>query len=170
MHIDRKCDLMTEKEHRFIEKLYIENFDKLYHYANTVLQDSEASKDLVNDTFTDAVRKASQLTVHEKPVGWLIEALKRNIKSYKRNHAKKPQIIPLSDEEPLSETEMTEDNSEFLDYAPALSEEECRMLALYYEKGYSHKDLAEEFGISISASQKRLERIKQRVRQMLDEK
>lgn len=155
---------MTEKEHRFIEKLYIENFDKLYHYANTVLLDSEASKELVNDTFTDAVRKASQLTVHENPVGWLIEALKLNIKSYKRNQAKKPQIFPLS------ETEMTEDSSEFLDYAPALSEEECRMLTLYYEKGYSHKELAEEFGISISASQKRLERIKRRLRQMLDEK
>ena len=162
---------MTNEVHKFIEELYLENYSKLYHYANTILDNPEASENLVNDTFIDALRKADCLAEHEKPIGWLMQALKLNIKNYRSKLAKQPLTVPLCEvEASLAAGTASEEGFDLSDCASSLSEQEYRMLTLYYEEGYSHNDLAQEFGISVSASQKRLERIKQHLKQTLHEK
>lgn len=159
---------MTNETHTFIEKLYLENYEILYYYANTIVNDPEVSENLVNDTFLDALRKAEQLTEHEKPIGWLMQALKLNIRNYRSKQAKQPKTVSLSEVEPFLSTDtMSEENFDLSACASLLSEDDYRMLTLFYIDGYSHNQLAQAFGISVSASQKRLERIKQRLRKKI---
>ncbi len=147
-----------------IETLYAEHFELLYHYAYTVLHDRPSAENLVNDTFLDAIKKAELLLTHENPTGWLMQALKFHIRHYLTAQAKQPTILPLdSVQEPPSQ------ESELKDAEESLSEEDRRFYELYYKHGLSHKELSKRFGISVSASQKRLERIREKLKQYLFE-
>ena len=161
---------MTREERCFIEQLYIENFKKLYHYANIILQDSEASENIVNDTFVEAIKKAGCLFSHENPMGWLMQALKLNMKQYIRMQAKQPKIVPLDTVNEQLTVQTNIEEFDLLHYANLLSDEDRRLLELYCKKNYSHKEIAKEFGISVSASQKRMERIRKRLKIALEEK
>lgn len=155
---------MTQKQKRFIEKLYMENFETLHHYAYIVLQDHQTAENLVNDTFLDGIKKIELLCAHENPAGWLMQALKLHMKHYLFLKAKQPTVIPLE-----NAREQAPRESKLRDAEIDLSDEERRFYELYYKDGLSHKELSERYGISVSASQKRLERIREKLKRLLCE-
>jgi RNA polymerase sigma factor (sigma-70 family) len=155
---------MTQEQKCFIEKLYMEHFETLHRYAYIVLQDHQSAENLVNDTFLDGIKKVELLRGHENPVGWLMQALKLHMKHYLFTKAKQPPVVPLEDTRELSHEE-----SQLKDAEAALSDEDRRFYELYYKVGLSHKELAKRYGISVSASQKRLERIREKLKRLLRE-
>ena len=153
---------MTQAEQHFIEKLYRETFELLYYYAFSVLKEQSSAENLVNDTFLDAIRKVDILLSHEKPSAWLMTALKLHIKHFIYVRAKQPTILPLDSVKHLAPR-----NEDPADAELTLSCEDMEFYKLYYQNGLSHKELSERFAISVAASQKRLERIRKRLKSVI---
>ena len=76
---------MRPEEDAFLEELYREFFPKLWRYALTALRDPERAREVVQDTFHEAVRRIDVVMVHENPRGWLMETLKKKIKRAERD-------------------------------------------------------------------------------------
>lgn len=153
---------MTQTEQHFIEELYRDTFSLLYHYAFSVLEEQTCAENLVNDTFLDAIRKVEILLTHESPGAWLMTALKLRIRHYKFMKARQPTVLPLD-----SVKNLPPRNEALSDAEMALSDEDREFYELYYKQGLSHKELSAHFAISVVASQKRLERIRQKLKSVL---
>ena len=164
---------MNPDEERFFEQLYQENFGKLMRYAR-VHMDPFRAEELVQDTFHDALQKIQLLAGHENPYGWLMTTLKYKINNYQRSHQKELlRLISLNSElasdipAPDSIDDILEENEDQRSLAEklqhALSERELHIVRRMVYESATHKELAEEMGISVWASQKRLERIRNKL-------
>lgn len=158
---------MTKEEQLLIETLYRDNFESMYYYALSVLKDKTAAENVVNDTFVEAIRKAGLLAAHPNQKGWLRSALKLGLKSCLRARGREQtRILPLeaADQVPAGGSNLESDADLLL--APlkkSLTPEEFQFFEAYYKYDLTHSQLAERFGISVSASQKRLERIRKKL-------
>lgn len=75
---------MMSDENELVERLYRLHFKKLFIYANAVLRDPEQAKDVVQDTFHEALRRIDVFSKHENPGGWLMNTLKNKLKENER--------------------------------------------------------------------------------------
>lgn len=164
---------MMPDEKELVERLYHLYFKKLFIYANAALRNSELAKDVVQDTFHEAMRRIDVLSTHENPGGWLMNVVKNKIKEYERNRRRDlSHMLSLeadfSDESNLPEELVlaqseTQDEPVLQIIERVLTPEELRLLnRLVFERA-SHQQVAQEFGISVYASQKRLERIRDKL-------
>lgn len=157
----------------FLSDLFHQYFQRLYLYANAIVQNPAEAQDLVQDTFHVAVGRIDVLIAHENPGGWLFQTLKHKIQE---NERKKQQylahILPLlpSIVEALPDPNRLEDevlrrcDVSLTDrLKAALTPEEWNLLNQFFLEGKSHKQLADALGISIWASQKRIERIRKKL-------
>lgn len=156
---------MTQEQKLFIEKLYKENYTMLYAYGLSMLRDRALTENMINDTFLVAIRKIHRLLTHQDPAAWLRIALKININHYRYTRSLAPKIVPI--DEVKDEQQSYKEELCFWDLEDALTEEECAFFQAYYDLGCSHKELGERFNISVSASQKRLERIRKKLKETL---
>lgn len=164
---------MMPDEKEMIERLYRLHFKKLFIYANATLRDPELAKDVVQDTFHEALRRIDVLAKHENPGGWLMNVVKNKIKEYERKRRRDLcRVLSLEadfpDESNLPE-ELVSGRPE-LQGEPVLqiiervlTPEELRLLKRLVFDRASHQQAAQEFGISVYASQKRLERIRDKL-------
>lgn len=148
--------VMMSDEKELVERLYRLHFKKLFIYANAALRDSELAKDVVQDTFHEAVRRINVLEKHENPGGWLMNVVKNKIKEYERNRRRDLcRVLSLEADFPDECNQQT--------IKRVLTPEEFRLLKRLVFDRASHRQVAQEFGISIYASQKRLERIRDKL-------
>lgn len=157
---------MTEKERCFIGRLYSENAEKMFIYAFSCVKDQNIAEDLVIETFVSAAKKATILLSHENPCGWLREALKFEIKMYLRTMARTPQMVSYDTvtEYYTPQSAGYDDQGESLLSKSGLTEleqEECRM---YFLEDLSHNQVSQKLGITVSASQKRRERLRKKLK------
>ena len=75
---------MMPDKNELVERLYRLHFKKLFIYANAVLRDPEQAKDVVQDTFHEALRRIDVFAKHENPGGWLMNTLKNKLKENDR--------------------------------------------------------------------------------------
>jgi len=75
---------MGQKERELVEQLYRQYFQKLFLYADAQLNDPERARDVVQDTFHEAIRHADALGSHEKPGGWLMRTLQNKLRESER--------------------------------------------------------------------------------------
>ena len=157
---------MTDAEQHFIERIYNENFEKLYFYAFSCVGNREIAEDLVIETFVCAVKKAPILLSHENPKGWLMEALKYEIKMYLRNVSRTPQMVPYDTvaEPSVSLPAIQENTEDDILYNTGLSDVEQQECRMYFLENLPHDRVAEELGITVSASQKRRERLRKKLK------
>ena len=76
---------MMPDKNELVERLYRLHFKKLFIYANAVLRDPEQAKDVVQDTFHEALRCIDVVAKHENPGGWLMKVIKNKIKECERS-------------------------------------------------------------------------------------
>ena len=170
---------MRPEQEQLIERLFLEYFDKLTIYARSVLKNLPQAEELVQDTFHEAVTHIDKLMDHENPGGWLMQALKYKIRAYERARAQylryffslseaaaaaaaAPRVVEraaLAGEEP--------DPLEKI--RGALTPEEFRFLKRLVIDKAGHRAVAGEFGITLWASQKRLERIRAKLNEIFPE-
>lgn len=156
---------MTDEQKLFIERLYKENFIMLFSYGISILKDRALAESMINDTFLVAIKKVHILITHPNPDAWLRKALKINITHYHYAIGNAPKSVPIDG---IKEDFLSyEEKLRFSDLEDALTEEECAFFRAYYESGCSHRELGKRFGISVSASQKRLERIRAKLKSTL---
>ena len=77
---------MMPDEKELVERLYRLYFKKLFIYASAVLRDQEQAKDIVQDTFHEALRRIDVVAKHENPGGWLMNVVKNKIKELSLIH------------------------------------------------------------------------------------
>lgn len=171
---------MSPEDSKMIEDLYDQYSASLWRYAYTCVQDAEHANELISDLFHTASQKPDQIRAYRSAFGWLIGVLKNKIKKsqdMRRQYARR--FLSL-DEETLSqllhpdvrptevqaEAEMTPGSAVLAKIQAALSPEEFYLLRRITLDKATHKAVARELGITVWASQKRLERIREKLRRI----
>lgn len=164
---------MLPEQDTFIEKLYREFFTQLWIYAKAELEDPEQAQEVVQDTFHEAVRHIDVLMAHGNPKGWLMEVLKKKIMHARRSMNRYIlHFISLdSDMEFTDPVLSTEDSAPsdvqdtLKEIQRVLSEEEWDLLRKITLENQPYKNVAEELGITVWTCQKRVERIRKKLKQ-----
>ena len=164
---------MLPEQDTFIEKLYREFFTQLWIYAKAELEDPEQAQEVVQDTFHESVRHIDILMSHDNPKGWLMEVLKKKIMHARRSMNRYIlHFISLD-----SDLEFTDPVLSAEDPAPnnvhdtlkeirrVLSEEEWDLLRKITLENQPYKNVAKELGITVWTCQKRIERIRKKLKQ-----
>ena len=164
---------MMSDENELVERLYRLHFKKLFIYANAVLRDPEQAKDELPHTFPEALRRIEVIATHEHPRGWQMNPQKNKLKENERTRRRDlcrllsldayfPDKRNLPEELVVAQPEPQEESViEILERV--LTPEEFRLLKRLVFDRASHQQVAQEFGISVYASQKRLERIRDKL-------
>lgn len=161
--------MTTEQEIRFSE-LYAALYPKLLRYASAASSCAAAEK-LVQDTFHDAWSRFDELSDHENIGGWLMQTLKNKLRNYARTRHR-----DISAEEIDAEAAAPEDFVDTLGNRSLLfavcrfvrenfREEDVLLFRRVIYEGISHKQAAAELGITVWTSQKRIERMRRRIRE-----
>lgn len=163
---------MDKRQEEIIVKLYDDLFAEMRVYANAVLKDAGLAEEAVQETFLIACIKADTLMASSNRRGWLFLTL-RNVCLHMQRSRRKilNNIMKLS----FVEKTKNRDNGELADIKPEFwyndltADKDYEILHKLAVDGYSIKELAAEYGISISACKQRISRAKQRFRKMLDQ-
>lgn len=167
---------MHPEQDKLIEQLHRSYFGKLMLYAAACLKDRSRAQDVVQDTFHEAVRHIDTLLTHPNPGGWLMQTLKYKIREDARAHSQHMRHFLSLNTDLLTEPGQTDprlDRAErpLLDQIQAaLTPEEYHLLTRLTMDQASHLEVAQELGISVYASQKRLERIRKKLYQQFPER
>ena len=155
------CNPQNER----IEQFYREMYKVLYVYAKNALSDPPLAEEVTQDVFCIACAKSDEFLQSDNPKGWLMQTLKNVIQNVKRQQAKMKRlaIISLNSEE--SELLATHDEVDidtlYGDMAPREDFQIFKRVAL---DGCSMKEVADEFGISVEACKKRVQRMRKYLR------
>ena len=171
---------MMPDKNELVERLYRLHFKKLFIYANAVLRDPEQAKDVVQDTFHAIRISIDVVAKHENPGGWLMKVIKNKIKECERSRRRDLRRLLSLDSNFPDESSLPEDlvaaqpepqgESVIEILERVLTPEEFRLLKRLVFDRAGHQQVAQEFGISVYASQKRLERIREKLYAVLPER
>ena len=157
----------------FFENLYEQNFDKLKLIAYAKLKNDPVSEELAQATFLTALRDFETLRRHENPEAYLRAVLKYKILEYIRARNRYLKLFLSLDHNILSRIKApsnpapTSTSSIMETVRDTLSAEEWDLLKQYVLDGASHRQIASKLGITVQASQKRLERIRKKLEDVL---
>lgn len=159
---------LTPEQQAELAQLYRETFRPLYAYALSALRDPSLAEEAVQETFFIACYKISYLLESPKPQGWLMLTVRNVVRNMKVRERKKAGQLSLSaaQEDPIGEEDVTL-RPELL-YESYLSEEEFTMLSRVGIDGYTMQEIAEQFGISVEACKKRVQRAKKKFRKQFE--
>jgi RNA polymerase sigma-70 factor (ECF subfamily) len=120
----------------------------------------EDVQDIAQEVFLQAWRSIDTLLAHPNVSGWLAETAKNRILRFKQTVvSQRENLTTLESAESLAVPE----NSE-LEILDCLTENERQLFEMYYIQGLNHAEIAQTLGIKESASQKRLSRIRAKLR------
>jgi len=138
----------------------------LRRYARALARDADVADDLVQDTLVRALR-SERLFLGGDVRSWLYTILTNLNKNRRRSLARRPQFMPLLDNNPdASGTE-----AEGRDIARALStlvEEQRAVLLLVMLEGLSYREVADIQGVPIGTVMSRLARARAHVKATLE--
>lgn len=155
--------------------IYVNNWAKLLRYAKENRNSAGVAEELVQDTFHDAWSKFDELVSHENIGGWLMQTLKNKIWNYTRakqreanmiiGHGGKTEDIAATDNfvnELIARNALSAIHRFVHD---TFNEDDITLFRRIIIENASHKEAAAELGITVWTSQKRLERIRKRIRE-----
>lgn len=152
----------------YIESLYRKEALLLFRYSKILFDNPSIAEETVQETFIIACLNYKKLTASPNPEGWIMNTHKNVCRNFQKTNNRYLKRIISLDEIPLS-SQYTEDLYDENAVASFVTAEDFIILKKIILDGYSHKDLAEELGISIDACKKRFQRAKQRFKQSFHE-
>lgn len=164
----------------FVERLYRQYFKKLTLYSLATLKNPAQAQDTVQDTFHEAILHIEILMTHENPGGWLMQTLKNKIRESERSRRRylrhfisldsdiSAELVPASEQ--IVEIHEPDENVSIEKVQQALTLEEFKFLTRFIFDKASHLEVAQEYGITVYASQKRLERIRKKLYEAFPER
>ncbi len=166
---------MPTEQDLFFESQYQKNFGKLKTIAFSELRNMPVAEELVQETFLIALKDYETFCQRENPLAYLKKILRYKILEYKREKKRYLKIFLSMDYEFLSKVKAPSppspiSTSGILETVrETLTDEEWYILRKFAIDGASHLQIAKELGITVSASQKRLERIRKKLENSLPE-
>ena len=165
--------MLLSEQDAFFEKLYDDMFDNMKTYARVQLHDPFGVEEVVQDAFYTALQQLEQLRQHSNPKGCLMQILKYKIKEYKRAHSRALKFFLSLDDNPLPEARAPSNDfpvstsSILKTIREVLTTEEYYLFHRIILNGASHMEMSVELGITVWSSQKRLERIRRKLKDVL---
>lgn len=153
-----------------LDRLYRQCYPSLYRYALWALRDHHQAEEAVQEAFLSALPKAAEVTALDRPEGWLMQTVKHKILHLRRDQARhQARTVPLEETLPapdhLGRWEDQEDAARLWQQATRpLSPQDAELLRLVAVEEQSQQTAAEEMGLSLWACQKRLQRIRKKLR------
>ena len=171
---------MLPEQDAFFEAIYFEHFKKLVIYARAFLRDQEKAQEIVQDVYHEAVLHIEVVMTHENPGGWLMKTLKNKLLEYERNRKKHlARFLSLDSEvshqvtspdNVMAGIEAAEGKSVWSIVQENLTEEEQYILKRIVLEGATHLQVAKERNISVYTSQKRLQRLREKLYKVFPER
>lgn len=143
--------------------------DFLYHlyqkYASAFkhLLNQELADDVVQEVFCAAVIKIPQIIRSASPIGWLMNALKLQMKYEKRKTYRLRELPLIEGGNDLSD-DFTQDIALAEQLPGQLKREERDLLIGYYEQEKGYDQIAEELGITVENCRVRMQRARDKCR------
>ncbi len=144
-------------------------YEAIFQYCYVTLRyDEQAAKDCTQETFFILVKKKSRLNLQDNMRIWLYKTADRVMRNYIRKEKRYRDAVPIDEIElpaPVAPAE-----SELESLCACLSSEEYAMLTAYYDASHGERSLiAAQFGISVQALYKRIDKIKQKLRKQFQQ-
>ena len=145
---------MVEEKENQMERLFRENYERMYRLAFALLHDNEEARDVVSDVFSRVLHK--QLV---PDTAYLLRSVKNaclNVIAKKKRDERLAKLLPVSDvnEEPEKLEKQWQATVDCIDCD--LTPQTASVIRMCYGEGLSYKDTAQELGISISAVNKHI--------------
>ena len=165
---------MDQEKEAFFDQLYQQWFFKLLRYASVAVKNHHVAEEIVQDTFLVALQKVDYLFASEEPGRWLKQTVKYKILHYFREQ-KRDQVLllPLEDGKPgepmgAGGIERIEEITQLWETIHReLKPEERVLLQKISVEGKSYQEAAIELGCSVGACQKRMQRLRLKLRKVL---
>lgn len=164
---------MRPEKDKFIERLYLDTFQLLWTYAMSKLNNPALAQEVVQDAFLEAIRNIEKLMSHENPRGWMKNTVKNKVKHAERSFNRYIiRFISLDTDIPFEDAVLASEDA----HAPSvfeiieeirqtLSADEWDLLRKIALEKVPYKDAAAELGITIWTYQKRVQRIREKLRE-----
>lgn len=157
---------MEKRLEEMIAELYDEMFGEMFAYARAVLRDEGLAEEAVQECFRVACNKADYLAASANRRGWLMLVLRNTCMHIQRSQRR---ILQNLVEVAVHERWRTnrQDSEPTFWYGDLATDKDYMLLKKFAVDGYSIKELAEEYEISVSACKQRLVRARRRFKEML---
>ena len=158
---------LTLEEQQHIRDLCLAHHEELVAYAYCMVCEWDLAEDAVQDTFLDACRNPQRLMTAENSLRWLKKACSLNCYELLRNTTRyRNKNLCFGDLTLLEQAVATEHTSDLeicasFDIRP----EDLELLREVYIDARPRKELAAEYGLTRYALSKRVDRLRQKIRQ-----
>lgn len=153
-----------EKE-RFIEQIRLHK-NKMYMIAYSILNNHSDAEDIVQEALLAAYKKLHTLKDDKRFGPWMMKIVVNQAKMYIRKNAK---IIYVEEVQEQRETEALDADGSIWDVVMKLKENLSTVVILYYEQGYSVKEISEILGIPEGTVKSRLSKARELLRERLED-
>lgn len=144
-----------------ISRLYREMYSRMLVYASSVLRNRDLAEEAVQDTFCILCTKANEALKKENPRGWLMRTLQNVMRNMNRQRMMMNRLIMTSlQAENLEEMLVYDEENVDILYGDVSVRADFQLLKRIVLDNYTMQEAAEEFGITIEACKKRVQRIK----------
>lgn len=168
---------LQPREQEFLNKLYIEHYNRLFNYAVQFLEASSA-EEAVQNVFMDACLKIDDLMASENPAGWLRIALKYSISKIKRSKGQFARLMIYLPPNADLQSDLRQSMADFPDERPPEENvdilynnladyREFQLLKKFAVEEKSLKEIAEEEKITLNACKQKLYRARLKLRRLL---
>ncbi|MCL2822027.1 MAG: sigma-70 family RNA polymerase sigma factor [Firmicutes bacterium] len=132
------------------------------------VKNKQDSEDIVQEVFLTLHKNRPALASQDHLKAWLIKVATNKAKNHLRYNTKK-RTLPL-DENIIAKYDLDSDNADLLNAISKLKPVDKNIVFLYYYDGQSTKQIAKLLNKNENAISKRLQRVKQKLKMMLEEK
>lgn len=153
------------------EQLFKENYNSLYYYAYSIVNDNELAKDLVNDSFEEIWSRRKKLDISFSLRSFLFKVVKNRCLNYLRKQEVEQKYIDRAKHN-------ISDSDEFKDYEPVLAEimkaieqlpeQGRKVFTKCFIENLTYKEVAEELNISVNTIKTHITNSLKRLRNDLD--
>jgi len=148
----------------------------LYAYARELVHDDQASLDIVQETFINAVRHLDSLRDDGKLGSWLFGIAHQKVLQHWRKTSRRPREdavetlaeTPDAQPDPVGWLIRREDEEAFLAGLQQLGPEQRSALLLHFIEGFSLEQIAEITGVPSGTVKSRLHHAKRNLRRILE--
>ena len=151
-----------------IERLYLQLYPLLFEYARSSLSSDSLAEEAVQDTFRIVCQKPEAMINSPNPEGWIMNTLKNVLKNTIRNQNISRRILLDYFASNINDITVTNDRVglEIL-YEDVADLEEFKMVKAMALEGKSYLEMSQEFGISMAACRKRMQRARETLRKKI---
>ncbi len=151
---------MKQEENRKIERLFRENYAKLYRIAYSFLREEETSRDIVSRVFAKLCESKSAADIRQAEA-FLFACVRNECYNEIRGRSLHEKLLKLYPTERETSYVMEEAEEELLNELRSFIEKQLhaktkQIFLLKYDEGKTYKETAEICGVSVSAVNKHI--------------